>query len=674
MANVKPYDQGQLASEVVGTPGVDRSAGAAESTLARGASEVLANENALRQSGAGTLASLGTAAAVLLGRGYAHMQKLKQHQQNLLDDAQLADDIMQFKNDTRGRQRGDQDAFKNDPQLGRETFDEYFNNELGRLKEKYSSNPRLRAKLAESMQSYAPEQLDHMDDWARTRRTVITQKNAKNFVDDSIQRVADLAASDSDTDGGIESRLLSAQAELKATREYLEQKSGTLGEEQADALYQDYKAKVGSALFESYLSNRPEEPEAGLKYVKDTKAILEAHVDLGITLTAGQKKTLHNEIEGLADKYAQVWSNRVKLDEMDSTLINDGIRVFLNAHRDDKLVQQQMIGKGQKMVAMVRTNAQRIISDPNVPDKVKVVVKQQEHTTVTQINSIMNDAYAHIHAKNAEEKALQREKERNAKEAARDARSALHHEQDAARLEIETLHTDLERLAVTGDKTKLAEASTKFQTRVNELASKGLLAPGLAGSKSRSAITLVDATTRRVAKEELAKDQTDAKAKLNNLVVSLQTLALDPERNREQIDKTASQLFYHTKLMQEAGLVDPDYARAKQSAAMSISGAANQMYAANFLGIQTGGLKKVAEKDRLGKRNEAVQTMLDGVRQLEQQRKQENTADAAALPEAKRAKYYSLLNQINAVAKAKGWSAEQLRIQSVNALNRIIRE
>src|SRR6185437_7932110 len=148
MAKITPYDPGDMPNRLVGTPGVDPSAGKALQALAQGANQIRNEDNQLANQNAGFLGSVIGKVGQEVGKVIGAHEAAKAAQQKQIATAQMASDGFNYGQSAHSTFDDYLEKYKDNPENLVPAMQQYLNDTKEQGLQKYENDPLRSAQMA----------------------------------------------------------------------------------------------------------------------------------------------------------------------------------------------------------------------------------------------------------------------------------------------------------------------------------------------------------------------------------------------------------------------------------------------------------------------------------------------------------------------------------------------
>lgn len=452
MANINPYNPNPV-EQVVGTPGVDQSAGRAEAALAQGASAVQADlaQNTAQNSGLlGGIIGVGLHA---LGSIVAKHQANIAQQKSQLANLGVTNDGHSF-----GQMAGDlyrdlQKQHINDPENIETDLKQKLAAEKKQRLAKYS-DPVLRAKAENEFDQHITSYSNKAGDWSLDTQTAQAKAMIPNMV-------ASTTASIAQQKGPLQDRLNNFQDQWTNLQNTIRKTEPQLGKAYVDAALAEAHRNLSDTFFQNRITERPEDPTDALKDLNATKAILRGSVEMGFDLTVDDKQKLSGRIE--AAERSELHSYDLSLQQKRSSfaLGAEEMKNKLIASFTDPETQQNAINWAQDSTKQLKAFAEADEKDPLLTEEAKSIAREHYTAQFKQVDTILQTAHANQKYQDTLRRAAEAERRREISDAKH------------LRIEAERAHREFltqkrneakDTLAITSD-----EAKAKLNSMLDEI-------------------------------------------------------------------------------------------------------------------------------------------------------------------------------------------------------------
>ena len=420
MADVKPYQQGQLASEAVGTPGANGAPGAAVRQLATGAGQVrddLAAQAAADSSALGTLAGRALGEGIRsLGQALVDQRKAAAKQDKMLTDIEVAEAHYSFERNADRTRSGLQEEFIDNPLDARGHLSDRLEDSAAKLKERYKGDPRAQLEMVKAVEQSRTSQLEKMDSWVRGRRHDMAKQSGDVAIERTLQDI-------SESKGSMFERLELTKSYVELADRQLRNSVNVLGQKYVDAKLIELHNKAGATFFANVAAELPDDPEARLAYMNGAKLLLDHSQESGVHLDAKDKGHLQSHFKTMGDQFAKDFENHLEVKDLGSNLEASVLKAHLDENSTNKIVQKQGKDYAVNMIAGLKAKAALVEKDPNLPESARLAYGKFLTGQATRYDGIIKAATSHENRIDSEAQADARHAKSEAKADARQAKT-----------------------------------------------------------------------------------------------------------------------------------------------------------------------------------------------------------------------------------------------------------
>lgn len=417
MANAGVYRQGQLASRMFGTPGVNRSAGAAFGTLSQGAGQLLNDQMNTQQTRNFTVLHGINAIGSLLAQAASKAQASAGKQAGMLEDASIAQDAFDFKNFSNDTARQMQQDFIDRPQDASEPFRDKLQQRADDLIGKYSSSQRGTTKMVQELRGIQSSQYDQMGDWSMTRRTAQTQQMGRKTTEQTKQMLSQLDAAP------LPKMLDQAEGIMRQQSSFLENLEPIIGSESVSLLNMQMRKDAGPAFFNSALNALPDDPADQLRAIPELKEL--AQNQNKVYMDSSDRRTLLGHIEATEGQAFTALQNKNMVDELTTTtdILARGIQ--LDRYRNNAPMQTQAIEYASQQSQGILAQIAQTKADPRLTDKAKIALTKLYNSQLSSVDGLVKRAHSNLQFVQTEQSKLAAEGRSAAREAKTQATAAM---------------------------------------------------------------------------------------------------------------------------------------------------------------------------------------------------------------------------------------------------------
>ncbi len=477
---VTPYapGPGSLANGVVGTPGMNRTAGDEWQKLADAAGQAREGIARSQMQGAGQMFGMLDQVAGAIGQAIGRHAFAKQSSSNLLNISAVNQKAYEFKSALNKQQNLFQEQYIDDPQNITPALTEMIDNNApngkggvsmvndrgepmditsimrsARRDPSIGKDPRALAHLQDRLMAIKQEKIDQVDDWSFKTRTNNAHAQVDNVKNNLVQSL-------SVQTGSMANRLADYQNRMADAEQLMADNLPVLGQQYLSAKRAVLKQEAGFAYIDAGIANIPDAPHEALTHLSDVKNQLNNAQNLGIELDAKSKLTLQGKVDAAENHYVEQLKQETLSHEVEDTAGIVARKAFLSLNSKDMSAQHQAKAWVADQVSVVNQTIKQIQSDATLPDKAKNALVGRYTQQLQKLDGLVTEAdnnmkYHESEARRAEsdrrrdasdsrriageERRLQREDERAAK--------AEHHEQSLViQGEISAMQDELNQL------------------------------------------------------------------------------------------------------------------------------------------------------------------------------------------------------------------------------------
>lgn len=496
MASAGVYKQNRLASQMFGTPGVDRSAGQAFGVLAQGAGQIRRDMQEADSVRNYNIISGITAVGQFLGQA---AQKAKQNAQNkqayknMLEDMDLARAESGFTDAANGMMANMQNEdYLDRPDEAQQPFRDFLNQQGDLLYERFQNSPRALAKLTPMIEGAKSKYNDRMTDWSFQRRTVNAQQDAKNVRPQALEKISRIRQTDFRNATQEFNDILDQNLGL------LVKQTPALGKRFVEGEGMALRQAAGPTFFKALMNNRPRDPQAELSYIADVRSYVEQADNLGIFLDADDRSQLNNQIDR---EEGQAYTQLEKKNQVDEIATSNRIlygRVELDNNFRNGAMQNEAIQMAAQQAKAITLEVEQIKSDPKLNDKAKLALIKTKNTQINLYHSLAETARANLRDIDREAKADAREGRAAGREAAREAKAAMRVKAADANAELADMRLQL-RTLISENPVANAKEIINLSARIHTAAVNGRQAGYITDTRALGASTEALNTAKRAA-------------------------------------------------------------------------------------------------------------------------------------------------------------------------------
>lgn len=415
------YQQNRLANQMFGTPGMDRSAGAAFGQLAEGAGRVLQEEQRTADVRNSNIISgihaVGSFLATAVGKMKEVQQKeaaARQQQKNMLEDVDVALAENSFADAANGMSNQLQEDYLDRPDEAAQPYRDFLDQQASFVYERFKDSPRAMAKLVPNIEAAKTRHNDQLQNWSFSARSKNAQQSIKNARSVALEKISRIPPGDLRNSVDAFNNILDQQLGL------LVQTAPVLGKRNAETEGLALRREAGPAFFNTLLNNKPREPQAALSYISNVREVVDKHDSLGVYLDADDKKTLLSHLDHVEGQAYTELQNKTLVDELtiSNHLLEAGIE--LNRNRNNPAVQSEAQEYAARMARGVSVDAERIKADPTLPEKTKVAMLRAKNAQMQHYKTLDNIARSNLEHIDSERRQDAREARSEARAAARE--------------------------------------------------------------------------------------------------------------------------------------------------------------------------------------------------------------------------------------------------------------
>lgn len=496
MGNIKPYDPGNLANRVVGTPGVDPSAGRAGEALAQGANQVRNSEADLANQTAnfygGLLGQVGKAAGAIAGREIEHRRQLQaaaakaaREQQRQLDDLGVVADGHNFAQDANSTFNDYQQKYINNPEQIVPAMQDYLNNSKEVALRKYT-DPLLKAKAEANFDGTVESVMTKAGAKSLDMQHAQSMAMAPNMVTAARQSI-------SKQTGSIDDRVQNFATQAHIMKLGITRMAPALGMAETERMTNAGMHDVSQEFMNNLVNERPDDPVEAIQHLGDARKMLHGAVTNWGVLNDGERQRIAGDIDAAEDKEIKELDNRELSVQLDNSAKIAQQHFQLYVHRDDPEIQKQAINWAVNEVGAKQQQIEQI-NQSRLPDKAKIVAKRSAIAQINQLQGLVETAHANQRYQDAvkrgdmaEAKRLRAEQDRATKEAERQAKEELKANQQEAQTELADKRLRLRDLMSTlsaenfgSQKQEIIKLGAEISSYTEQMRKAGYLTPSQA--------------------------------------------------------------------------------------------------------------------------------------------------------------------------------------------------
>lgn len=404
MANIKPYQIGSLPNRVLGTPGVDQSAGDAELTQAKGTAQLAGATEGLRNqqasigqteavAGAGALGAIIGGGLRLAGAAVnsyretqAAQRKAAAAQQQMHANMDAAAAGYKYGSTTNNYVNQAKQEFINNPEKAQAAIEQQLNGLKDDRLQDFPEGTEEWYRARNHFDEKNSSALKEVSDWASAQRQHQAEKLVPAIVDDTNTKIEQQT-------GTIEERVANFKQQTQTQNTAIAQTEPTLGKQAIDIASMEARQKNSVTLFGNLVEERPAAPMEQLGHLGRVKDMLRDSVKGGYEVPDKDKHTLFGRIEAYENDALKELELKEASTQIDNTVKIESFHFDLFANKDDAGLQRRAIDfaiSNKKFIDNQITD----LNKSNLPEKAKLVAKKSLEVQVKQLEGVLRTAHA----------------------------------------------------------------------------------------------------------------------------------------------------------------------------------------------------------------------------------------------------------------------------------------
>lgn len=493
MANIRPYDPGELPNRVIGTPGVNQSAGKAEEALSEG---VLSIRNAEATLANQSLGSIGKfIGGTLKTAGQLYGDALRAHRAAVhTQKEQMADLAVTAHGHRFTRQANDmlhaaKQTYNDRPEQIEKDFEKQFDGQAREAVRAYEGDPVRQARFESIIQENKTRLMKDVQTWSLDRQYKQAEQLAPNMVAQAEDAI-------SQQTGAPDERYQNFSQQSQALVKSIVHMEPQMGKQWVGAQLHDGLSKLSETYFENQLAERPQDAEQALTHLEQARVTLQGSVEMGFLLDEKKKISFMHQLSAAEDlelKELEYQNNAVHVDNVRKYSQMD-FQLYL--HRDDSELQARAIQWAENE-RKDKDRQAAIIDSKLLPDKAKSIAKAKLNSEIDVLKGIVQTAHTNQRYLDAvkrqdaaEARQLEIEREKLATEKRRLAMEQLKVSQTEAKTNLVAKKAELAKLMlnVSGNRDKVYEKAAEVEHYSRTMLEAGYLSPEEFGSGETAAI------------------------------------------------------------------------------------------------------------------------------------------------------------------------------------------